>query len=495
MSCSQNHPLYMMTSDNDIDVLHKNRMSLCLKIGTYVALSSVLQNKNKTRMEARNMNSIIQLDAELQSSINRHGFFDLYNKHSFKQPARTTWIDGWKIEYMAIAEPETLHRTPIVIIGGAFQNFNSYKYCVEQLFAAGPVILIDLPSMGANQQITNVDTGLSAGTLELSDLAVMLGQWLDIVGLKRVSVMGMSLGSVLASGLADLRPELIDRMILMGVMQKTRKSWRMLLEESLFLMQEQRMEEFGQAAILYLVNHAKLDVTRMSPTAKRLFFRQMAEFTATEQERYEINCNRLLRLTDVPIPSCKVLVACGQYDSFTLPYENANFALQCPDMEFAMIANADHVPQLQRRKETMHLFATYLRGESIQQLDGILNMTRAQLLTMERRGEARIQVSQPFTHLTHRHSDLQLSTQIEDMNFFGLKLNFTQGDSQIAAQYPRDLALHLHDEEGSFTIECLIFEIGETHVRALFKHGSFDVAERLLRYIQRQQALMMSASA
>lgn len=269
----------------------------------------------------------------------------------------------------------------------------------------------------------------------------------------------------------------------------------MLLEESLFLMQEQRMEEFGQAVILYLVNHAKLDVTRMSPTAKRLFFRQMAEFTATEQERYEINCNRLLRLTDVPIPSCKVLVACGQYDSFTLPYENANFALQCPDMEFAMIANADHVPQLQRRKETMHLFATYLRGESIQQLDGILNMTRAQLLTMERRGEARIQVSQPFTHLTHRHSDLQLSTEIEDMNFFGLKLNFTQGDSQIAAQYPRDLALHLHDEEGSFTIECLIFEIGETHVRALFKHGSFDVAERLLRYIQRQQALMMSASA
>ncbi|HEX5380966.1 MAG TPA: alpha/beta hydrolase, partial [Acinetobacter sp.] len=98
-------------------------------------------------------------------------------------------------------------------------------------------------------------------------------------------------------------------------------------------------------------------------------------------------------------------------------------------------------------------------------------------------------------HLTHRHSDLQLATEIEDMNFFGLKLNFTQGDSQIAAQYPRDLALHLHDEEGSFAIECLIFEIGEMHVRALFKHGSFDVAERLLRYIQRQQALMMSASA
>lgn len=441
------------------------------------------------------MNSIIQLDAELHSSINRHGFFDLYHKHSFKQLARTTWIDGWKIEYMAIAEPETLHKTPIVIIGGAFQNFNSYKYCVEQLFAAGPVILIDLPSMGANQQITNVDTGLSAGTLELSDLSAMLGQWLDIVGMQRVSVMGMSLGSVVASGLADLRPELIDRMILMGVMQKTRKSWRMLLEESLFLMQEQRMEEFGQAVILYLVNHAKLDVTRMSPTAKRLFFRQMADFTATEQERYAINCNRLLRLTDVPIPSCKVLVACGQYDSFTLPHENANFAVQCPDMEFAMIANADHVPQLQRRKETMHLFATYLRGESIQSLEGIINLTRAQLLTMERRGEPRIQVSQPITQLTHRFLDVQFATEIIDLNFFGLMLKFHHQDSQRVAEYPRDLALHLKDEEGEFSIECLIFEAGETHVRALFKHGSFDVAERLLRYIQRQQSALMPASA
>lgn len=46
----------------------------------------------------------------------------------------------------------------------------------------------------------------------------------------------------------------------------------MILEESLKLMQEDRMSEFGQAVILYLVNHAKLDQTRMSPTAKRLFF-------------------------------------------------------------------------------------------------------------------------------------------------------------------------------------------------------------------------------
>ena len=435
------------------------------------------------------MNSMIQMDTDVQDASSHLCFFDIYDKHSFKQPARTTWINGWKVEYMAIAQPETAHLTPIVIVGGAFQNFNSYKYCVEQLFRAGPIILIDMPSMGANQQMINVETGESAGTLELHDLGQMLGDWLDIVGLDKVSVMGMSLGSVVASCLADQRPELIDRMILMGVMQKTRKSWRMLLEESVHLMKEQRMDEFGQAVILYLVNHAKMEQTRMSPTAKRLFYRQMADFTATEQDRYDVNCNRLLRLTNVPIPQCKVLVACGQYDSFTLPHENANFALQCPNMEFAMIANADHVPQLQRRKETMNLFATFLSDESIQDLDGIIPMTRAQLLTMERRGEARIRVQNPQSHLQYRHSDLKIATHIVDLNFFGVLLDFENAAlAAQAAQFERDMALELQDEEGSFSIECLIFESQGQQLRALFKHGSFEVAERLLRYVERQKA-------
>lgn len=433
------------------------------------------------------MNSIIQMDNESHQSFTSFGFFDLYNKHSFKQPPRTTWIDGWKIEYMAIADPRTIHNTPIVIVGGAFQNFNSYKYCVEQFFESGPVILIDLPSMGANQQITNVDTGRSAGTLELPDLSYMLGEWLDIVGIAKVDVVGISLGSVIASFFAEQRPELVEKMILMGVMQETRKSWRMLLEESLMLMKEQRMDEFGQAVILYLVNHAKLDKTRMSPTAKRLFFKQMAEFSNTEQERYEINCNRLLRLNHVPVPQMDTLVACGQYDSFTLPHENAHFALQCPEMQFAMIANADHVPQLQRRKETMTLFTTYLKGESIHGLDGIINLTREDMQKLERRGEARIQVLQSQRQLTHRHSDHIVNVEIVDLNYFGLWMKLdNQADLTFVDDHPRDLALNLSDDEGEFAIECLIFESSEQGVRALFKHGSFENADRLLRFVARQ---------
>ena len=54
-------------------------------------------------------------------------------------------------------------------------------------------------------------------------------------------------------------------------------------------------------------------------------------------------------------------------------------------------------------------------------------------------------------------------------------------------QHARDLALHLEDEEGEFKVECLIFEATDQGVRALFKHGYFEVADRLLKFITHQK--------
>ncbi len=74
------------------------------------------------------------------------------------------------------------------------------------------------------------------------------------------------------------------------------------------------------------------------------------------------------------------------------------------------------------------------------------------------------------------------------MTFFGMYLKLddvTQLD--FVNGHPRDLTLHLEDEEGPFSIECLIFEATEQGIRALFKHGSFELADRLSRFIVRQK--------
>lgn len=159
----------------------------------------------------------------------------------------------------------------------------------------------------------------------------------------------------------------------------------------------------------------------------------------------------MLRLENVPIPQCKTLVACGQFDSFTLPHENANFALQCPDMQFAMIANADHVPQLQRRKETMNLFTTFLKEQDISKVEGVITLTREEMLHMERRGEERIQLVDSHTQLSLRGRHETVAVKVVDINYFGVHIQLIDAqDLDFVQQHPRDLALHLSDQEGEF---------------------------------------------
>ena len=81
-----------------------------------------------------------------------------------------------------------------------------------------------------------------------------------------------------------------------------------------------------------------------------------------------------------------------------------------------------------------------------------------------------------------------MHVEVVDLNYFGLLMKLQHpNDETFVDSQPRDLALNLHDDEGDFAIECLIFETSALGVRALFKHGSFENADRLLRFITRQK--------
>ena len=262
--------------------------------------------------------------------------YEAYTRSSLKQPPRTDIIGTWRVEYLAFSLPENAHKTPLIVLGGAFQNFNSYKYCVEQILQAVPVILVDLPSLGNNSQL--------APQLGMEDLADLLFLWTTKMGLEKVSLMGLSLGSVLASTYAYKQPQAMHKLIVTGILVRPRKSWRMLLEESIKVLDEGRLDEFGQAVVLYLSNHARLKETEVSDITRKLFHRQMRNFHENEQQRYRINANRLMEVESIlGYPECETLVATGEFDSFTLPWENAQFAVRCPNAIFAVIKGADHV--------------------------------------------------------------------------------------------------------------------------------------------------------
>ncbi|MES2918081.1 MAG: alpha/beta hydrolase [Pseudomonadota bacterium] len=400
--------------------------------------------------------------------------YELYNRSSLKQPPKQDFIGKWRVDYLAFSQPENAHKTPLIVLGGAFQNFNSYKYCVENILHEVPVILVDLPSLGNNDQL--------APELGMEDLADLLWHWTELHALPQVSLMGLSLGSVVASTYAYKRPSNTHKLIVTGIVIRPRKSWRMTLEESLKVLDEGRLDEFGQAVVLYLVNHARLKETEITDITRKLFHRQMRGFHANEQQRYRINAGRLLEVESIlGYPDCDTLVATGEYDSFTLPYENAVFAARCKNATFALIKGADHVAQLEKRDESVAMFSAFLRGDDLRTVKGIEVLTKHQCETLERRGEARYVPVNPharvisFSRLDGSLS-IDMKVRIRDMNFFGCVLEFDHTDSPLE-KHARDLVLC--PDGSALRMEMLVFEQDSNSMRCLFKHGSFDTAAEL----------------
>ena len=89
-----------------------------------------------------------------------------YTRSAIKAAPFQLWVGQWRIDYLAFSHPDNAHKPPLLVVGGAFQNFTSYKYCVERIYQDFPVVLVDLPSLGNNTQI--------APDLSMEDLADLL---------------------------------------------------------------------------------------------------------------------------------------------------------------------------------------------------------------------------------------------------------------------------------------------------------------------------------
>lgn len=398
-----------------------------------------------------------------------------YDRHAIKTPPSSLWLDGWRVDYLAFSSPENAHKPPLMVVGGAFQNFTSYKYSVERIYADFPVILIDLPSLGNNDQL--------GPELDMEGLAELLLKMVQELGLPKVHMMGLSLGSAVVSTFAYKYPEYMGKLMVAGIVISPRKSWRMLVKESVRVLERgDMMDVFAQGVVLYLVNYHKLDKTGLRPTARRLFYRQMKQLNDNERERYKINGWRLYDTKGlIGFPECETLVMTGEYDSFTLPTENAEFASRCPNVKFALVDNADHLPQLERREESLNLFSAFLRGESIDNIDGVRVLDPHEVLKSDRRRSERFAATRPkmqWQLLTHEGELLaQSAATLVDINFFGCQIKLEDANL-IAGHDLENLDNQITLESPELTLGVLVFEhTADGYLRGIFKHGNIEAAE------------------
>lgn len=379
----------------------------------------------------------------------------------------------YKVQYQAFSSPENLHKSPVVFLGGAFQSFSSFRSEVEAVVTTHPVILADFPSQGSNDQL--------APELSLHDYADLINIFCDQQGLDKVIMLGISYGSAMATLFAARYPEKVQRLLLSGITCFRRESLITVLEDSLQLLDRGDMEAFAATAVCNLINHNRLQQTEVSPTYRKLLFRQIARLTDNERQRYAQNTRRLL---DFPgfdgFPQCPTLIATGEFDNFTLPSENAAVARQCAQGTFAVIRNADHLSQFERKEATTALFHRFMCNEALDDIDGVDVFEPEAYDQANQRLQSRQRpLAQPYL-LTDADGDKAHSVRINNINFSGCELEQTHVDLSLS-EASHNLWLHIPETGCRYHVR--VMERDRKVLRCLIVQRDLKEADKLLSYL------------
>jgi pimeloyl-ACP methyl ester carboxylesterase len=303
--------------------------------------------------------------------------FDQFDTACFRGDPRRTVIGQWTVEHRSFAAPPTVDRPPLVFIGGAFQNAWSFYREVKHFLPQRPIVLVDLPGQGQNDQLS--------AELGFADLADLLRQFLDQQLLDRVIPVGLSYGSGIAFTLAQRFPDRIERLLLGGITDQIRERVDRALRSTFWYLDHGRHDEFADAAVHHLLNLHQRDVTRVSDRLIERLRLGMMELTDLERIRYRHNTARLFRDRLDGSLSCRTLVFTSKYDHFTAPFEALAVANRCQSGEFVMIERGDHLVPIEDPKTVLALYDAFVNDTPLADVRGVMVGANAAAACTERR--------------------------------------------------------------------------------------------------------------
>ncbi|MCN9243673.1 alpha/beta hydrolase [Streptomyces sp. RY43-2] len=253
---------------------------------------------------------------------------------------------------------------PLVLVGGAFQTKESWGRLEREMLGFADVITVDLPGWGASPVLPE-----HYGTDFLADA---LGHMLDDLGLPSVNLVGGSYGSAVAYRLAQRRPGLAAKMVLVGTMTHIPDQARARMCRSVDLLTAGQTEEFTDVTLGLLMNVDTVASVVAGARVRRFLLRRLLNLTPHDKEQFIANTRRLLRHEGLDLnepPMMPVLVAAGEHDSFTTPGQCRALAATCADSWFAVVSDADHMLPVERPVELVDLFMRFLCGEPLEALE------------------------------------------------------------------------------------------------------------------------------
>lgn len=303
-------------------------------------------------------------------------FHDFDTAHFRADPVRSQ-VGPWVVEHHSFANPATDERTPIVFIGGAFQNAWSFVREVKHFLPQRPIILLDLPGQGQNSQLS--------ASLSFADFADLLDQFLDDQALDRVIPIGLSYGSGIACALAKRHPQRVECIVLGGTAQQIRPRVETTLRASFSRLDQGRSDSFADGVVHHLLNLPHRTATNVTDRLVEAIRAGMVELTENERVRYRDNSRRLFRERFDARVSPRMLVFTARHDHFTPPFEGLALASDGAASEFVIIDQGDHLSPIENPRTHIALYDAFINDQSRQSVPGVLAGAAAAEVTRERR--------------------------------------------------------------------------------------------------------------
>jgi pimeloyl-ACP methyl ester carboxylesterase len=239
------------------------------------------------------------------------------------------------------------HRCPgsaewLVLLHGAGGSLTTWKRQVAVLRGHLNVLAIDLPGHGGSATMAR-----TPHVYTFDSVADMIWSVIDAVGIQKVHLAGVSLGTVIAMKMEQRRPQDVGSLINGGAILRLSKKIKFLAAISLRL-----AKVIGYPAF-YRIN-ARIMLPRKNHRLSRLvFIRESAVLTDVEFRKWTAmysTLDRTLRQLFREQSTTPHLVVMGEEDHFFLGPAK-EYAMAHPNVELQVFARCGHVVSIEKARQ------------------------------------------------------------------------------------------------------------------------------------------------
>ncbi|PIP95500.1 MAG: hypothetical protein COW00_15295 [Bdellovibrio sp. CG12_big_fil_rev_8_21_14_0_65_39_13] len=389
-------------------------------------------------------------------------FLKWFETPKFDVPQIVKVKHGLQVNYLAFpCKNSKLQLAPVVLLGGAFQKFISFKKEVDMLSEYFPVILVDLPGQGSNDTL--------GAELDFFGMAKVLKEFLDILEIEKVTPIALSYGSAIGASFAHLYPHRTEKLILGGTTPELRTSVRYLLDASLRAIEEGRNQDFATGVILNLINYSKRNVTKLPGMLIRGFHKSLLSLEGADFIRYRANTSRLLRLNGFNVTlSVPTLVLAGELDNFTTPSECQQIARMSNQAKLWIVKGADHLAPFMKKEAMVESYLDFLfdrnpNPEYMFEIDHLQPLPHY-LVRMEER------IPVELNAFINGHA-----AKIIDINCYGARI-----ETSLDLYPGQTLALQIKNGPG---LEAIVIHHHENGISCVFKRYKLKEFQEFEKYI------------